>query len=130
MRKIHKKRYNIIDINPDIYDKTVQLICGVSGYGLSLICNFIFIKFGIDINFPVEIHLLKGFSKNLFYKSKKLKNGHKLEIQCYFKDILNTGISICHNVPDNDLDRRSYISISFLGLSLYIADCYCLSVPC
>mgnify|MGYP000114558391 FL=1 len=129
MRQINRKHYNIITVNPDIHGNHLRLICGISGEGISAICNLILINGGIDIIFPLEIHVFHGFAKNIFYKSKKLRNGHKLEIQCYFKDILNTGISICHKVPDSDLDVRSYISISMLGFTVYIADSYYLPIP-
>ena len=128
MRQINKKHFSIFSINSDVHDKSWRFVCGFCGAGISFICSLILVNFGININFPLEMHIFHGFTKNLYYKSMKWKNGHKLEIQCYFKDNLNTGVSLCHNVPDFDLDMRSYISISILGFTVYIADSYCLSI--
>lgn len=73
----------------------------------------------------MEIYLLKGFAKNLWCQTKKLKNNNKLELQLYFKDTLNTGISLVKCADDFKKNcTRSYISISLLGLTVYIAKIY------
>ena len=129
MRPIKNAHRSILSINQNVCDRSFQFACGVSGAGISFIVNLIVTKFGINIDFPLQIHILHGFEKNFLYRCKELKNGHKMEIQCYFKDVLNTGISICHNVQGIDYGKRSYVSISFLGFSVYIANCYDISIP-
>ena len=124
MRPVSHKHCSIVSINPDIRDKSSQITFGLGSYGASFILNCIFLRCGFDINFPLVLRYLKGFEKNIFYKTLKLSDYKKIEIQIYFKDYFATGISVCHNVPDFDDGMRSYFSISFVGLTVYIAKCY------
>lgn len=123
MRPVNHKHCSVVSINPEIHDKSSQFTFGLSSYGISFVLNCIILRCGFDINFPFVLRYLKGFEKNLFCKTIKLSDQKKLDIQIYFKDYFSTGLSICHNVPDFEKGKRSYISICLLGFFIYIAKC-------
>ena len=71
MRPIKKQHFSIFSINSDVHDKSWRFVCGFCGAGISFICSLILVNFGININFPLEMHIFHGFTKNLYYKSMK-----------------------------------------------------------
>ena len=104
--------------------KPLQFTVGVWTFGLSVITNLGIFRSAFGFDFPFAIRCFGGIEKNLFCRTKKLSNKNKLEIQLYFKDSLSTGLSVCYKTPNLQSGIRSYISLSCLGLCLYIAKIY------
>ena len=105
-------------------NRPLQFTVGIWTFGVSIITNLGIFRSACGFDFPFVIRCFGGIEKNLFCKTKKLSNKNKLEIQLYFKDSLNTGLSMCYKAPNLQSGIRSYISISCFGVCLYIAKIY------
>jgi len=108
-------------------DDKIRLQFGFDTSGLDLFFHLWPIWFKINFIFPFTINIFRGFAKTFWYKcgvfkqkDEKLKRGW--EIQLFFNDTLDTGISFYKSgFIEAPFFRRKLFSIGILGLILNIS---------